>query len=457
MGAHARLGPSNHRWVHCPGSPREEAGYEDVAGAAAIDGTGSHELLEMCLINGVRAETYLGEIIGANHQDNPMGWLVSDDRIMRVQQCLDYVTRRHAELTDQYPGCVITIEAEARSNPGELYGRDDWWGTVDITITVRVADKIKFIEICDYKDGRGWVHAKDNPQLISYLGGKLKPLINCEMPRQWLGIYSLKDIEACRISIVQPKTNPPIRYQDYIPTTALGLLDNMAEAASKTDAEDAPLSAGKHCQWCKANQKRGGHCSAESQQSIEVVQTMSTDLIVSDGSSLQEMFSKSIADMSTIDSIKLSEFASAKAGIMAVFDKFDAEIQRRIEGGEKISGYAMKPGRNTKVWNEDEDAIEKMLKGRRMNKDDIFPRKLISPAQAMKHEKLSDTQRTAIAKKYITEKAGNLMLTQVAHGEETTPEEMFKDVSENVVQSETSVVQSQPSTQTITTEEVSFF
>lgn len=443
--AHARLGPSNARWVHCPGSVREEAGYEDVAGAAAIDGTGSHELLELCLLRGVRAESYLGHVIGCNHKDNPMGWMVSDDRILRVQQCLDYVSRRHAELTAQYPTGVITIEAECRSNPGSFYGRDDWWGTVDITMTVRVEGVTKFIEICDYKDGRSWVNAKDNTQLLSYLGGKAK-----EYDKHGL-------IDGYRTSIVQPKTNPPIRYHDYLPNVAMGIVDGLAVAAGKTDDPDAPLNAGKHCQWCKANQKRGGHCSAESQQSIEVVQSMSTDLIMTDGSSLQEMFNNGIGDVSTIDSIKLSEFASAKAGIMAVFDKFEAEIKRRVEGGEKISGYAMKPGRTTKVWNEDEAAIEKMLKGRRMTKDQIFPRKLISPAQALKHEKLTDAQRDAIAKKYITEKAGKLTLTQVAHGEETTVEEMFKDVSENVVQSETTVVQSQPSTQTTTTEEVSFF
>tara|TARA_R110000744_G_scaffold380326_2_gene500723 strand:- start:671 stop:2005 length:1335 start_codon:yes stop_codon:yes gene_type:complete len=443
--AHARLGPSNHRWPYCPGSVREEAGYEDVAGAAAIDGTGSHELLELCLVNGVRAESYLGHIIAPNHHDNPMGWMVSDDRIMRVQQCLDYVSRRHGELMLQYTGAVITIEAESRSNPGSFYGREDWWGTVDITFTVRVDEVVKFIEICDYKDGRGWVNAKDNTQLLSYLGGKAKE-------------NDMSQIDGFRTSIVQPKTNPPIRYHDYLPNAAMGIVDGLAVAANKTDDPDAPLVAGKHCQWCKANQKRGGHCTVESQQSIKVVQSMSNNLIMTDGSSLQEMFNNGVGDVSKIDSIKLSEFASAKAGIMAVFDKFEDEIRRRVEAGEAVTGYAMKPGRSTKKWNEDAEAIEKMLKGRRLTKDDIYPRTLISPAQALKHSKLTDAQRVAIEKKYITSVAGKLSLTQVAHGEESTVEEMFKDV---VAQCDTPVVQSPVSLFDdeikVIDEEVSFF
>ena len=59
MSGHARLSPSSSRWVHCPGSIREEAGYEDVSGEAAIDGTGSHLLLEECLIHNRTAESFI--------------------------------------------------------------------------------------------------------------------------------------------------------------------------------------------------------------------------------------------------------------------------------------------------------------------------------------------------------------------------------------------------------------
>lgn len=76
----------------------------------------------------------------------------------------------------------------------------------------------------------------------------------------------------------------------------------------------------------------------------------------------------------------------------------------------------------------------------------------------LKHSKLTDAQRTAIQKKYISEKAGAMKLTRVAHGEEVNAEEMFKDI---VAQSDTPVVQSPVSmfddVKSNDNEEVSFF
>jgi len=173
---HARLGPSNHRWPHCPGSVREEANYEDVAGEAAIDGTGSHLLLELCLKHGIRAEQYLNQIIGANHHDKPNGWTVTQDRADRVQLCLDYIFKRVEDLTNEGYTDVEVI-AERKLDPGGAFGRDDWWGTGDVTIIARRNGLVRFVEVCDYKDGQGYVHHENNTQLISYLFGALRPHI----------------------------------------------------------------------------------------------------------------------------------------------------------------------------------------------------------------------------------------------------------------------------------------
>ena len=155
---HARLGPSNKRWPKCAGSVREEERYPDIAGEAAIDGTGSHLLLELCLQNNVAACQYDQQIIDVNHEDNPNGWMVDPARIERVQMALDYIQRRVAELKDMFQGCNVLVESESKSDPGGAFGRDDWWGTCDITITARHPmdpSEIYFIEVADYKDGRG--------------------------------------------------------------------------------------------------------------------------------------------------------------------------------------------------------------------------------------------------------------------------------------------------------------
>lgn len=415
MNGHARLGPSNHRWPHCPGSIREEKAYPDIPGAAAIDGTGSHELLEICLKNGVRAESYDGQIIGANHPDNPMGWLVSVDRTDRVQECLDYVQRRYDELSEQFPGMRVTTYAESLSYPGTKIGRDDWWGTVDITIEVDDPSKgdILFIEVIDYKDGRSWVNVKGNTQLLSYLIGKI------DMDS---GIYP------CRITIVQPKTNPSIRYDDVSVGDIRFNFQTLKAAAFATDDPNAPLVSGDHCTWCKHG--RAKNCTAKSEQSLERMTPM-TENVTAGSDSLFEIIEQTFGDITAMSSDKLEELADAKAGLMEVFERVDIELQRRVEDPDDntVTGYAMLPGRGSQSWSEDEETIVKMLKARRLKKDEIYPAKLITPAAALKLSNLTKDQKEKIQKNYIEKTAGKSTLQKVRQSEPTEAAVMFADVA----------------------------
>ena len=425
MGNHARLGPSNKRWPKCPGSVREEERYPDVAGEAAIDGTGSHLLLELCLDNNAPAMQYDQQIIGANHPDNMNGWLVAPDRVARVQMALDYVTRRVAELKTQFPKATVTVASECKSDPGGAFGRDDWWGTVDITITARheMTGELLFLEVADYKDGRGYVSEKNNTQLISYLFGKMRCYIGSgpELVRPFVAA----NVGECRVTIIQPKTNPVVRYQCTTRVednfTVEGVIESaevLACAAHETEVVDAPLTPGKHCQWCKANPKRGGHCTAETEKSLQVVGDMTNNLttvdIVADPNFIAD-FANALADPKSLTEIQLTELADAEEGIMAVFTKVKAEIQERIEQGTPVPGYAMEPGRGSRVWNESEDVIAKKLKSRRLKNADIYPPKLISVAQVMKLEQLTDDQKTRIEKDLVTFKVGKLTLKKVAY------------------------------------------
>lgn len=426
MTGHARLGPSNARWPNCPGSVREEANYIDVPGEAAIDGTGSHLLLEMCMENNVPAIQYDQQIIGANHPEHPGGWLVGIERINRVQMCLDYVKRRVEELKAEYPDSVVTVAAESKSNPGKAFGRDDWWGTCDITITCLREGVVLFLEVVDYKDGKGWVNAKNNTQLISYLFGKMAPYID----------EALAYIKGCRMTIVQPKTNPVIRYQCSTRTedglTPASVVDEAAKlnlAAAATDDPNAPCFSGKHCQWCKANPKRGGHCVTATEKSIQVVTDMSTNL-VSPSLPMFEQVSKVISDPKSLTSDQLSELLSAQDALMTAFDACKEEIQRRIEAGEHVSGYAMQAGNCSRKWNEPEEEIVKKLKSRKLKLDDIYPKNLISPAAAMKLTKLTDAQKKRIEADLITEVAGKLTLKKVAHSVVQSPTNSVDSVSQ---------------------------
>ena len=420
MGTHARLSPSNHRWPHCPGSVALEAQYPDIAGDAAIDGTGSHLLLEMCLNNDYTPSHYEGRIIGTNHEDKPEGWLVNQDRIERVQMCLNYINRRKEELHQQFPEATITVQEESRSDPGGMFGRKDWHGTCDITIEVIQDDTCLFVEVIDYKDGRGWVHVEGNSQLLSYAGGKIRPWI-ASGPALVRRFHPARICHGVRTSIVQPKTTPPIRYHDYDTAKVVDELFKLSWAATQTDREDALLVPGKHCQWCKHKP----NCTAQVSESLEVLK-MSNDVVTQDGQSLFELIEGVVGDVTEMDTRRLTELADARAGIEAAFDRVEKEMTERLEQGQSVDGYALKPGRATRIWNESEDEIVKVLKNRKLKRDDIYPPKLASPAQVMKNPNLTDDQKEKIEKQYVTVKAGELKLTKVARGKK---EELpFKDV-----------------------------
>lgn len=433
MGAHARLGPSNHRWPNCPGSVREESQYVDVAGDAAIDGTGSHLLLELCLQNGVRAEQYDMQRIGVGDAENPHGWLVDKERCERVQMCLDYITRRVGELYTRFPDATVTVEAETRSDPGGAFGRDDWWGTVDITIEVLFGEECLFLEVVDYKDGRGWVAEKDNSQLQAYLFGKMRRYV-ASGPDLVRPLVATRIVHGGRMTIVQPKTNPVVRYQDVTTQDVIEVAEKLEWAAELTDREDAPLVSGKHCQWCKANQKRGGHCTAAIEKGLQKVESVTNTTELTASTSLFEQVNSMAVDIQSLTPQQLSEVLDVRDAFNALFKRFEDEAENRIvEQCVQVPGYAMRPGRSSRVWSEDEETVVKKLKAKRLKNADIYPPKLISVTQVMKLESLSDTQRAKIEDELVATVEGKLKLTKVAHDDpvENKADELFAGVAQS--------------------------
>ena len=391
---HARLSPSNKRWPKCAGSVREEAKYPpQPAGAAAIDGTGSHVLLEMCIKSGDSADMHIGETIGINHPDKPGGWTVDQQRAQRVNNCLDHIDNRVKELKIQFPHHDVSIESESQSNPGAMFGRNDWYGTCDVTIIVTdpFTERLLHLETIDYKDGREFVPVEDNSQLISYAGGKLFGRWEPGYPQQ------------IRITIVQPKTNPVVRFADYTTETFTPVLNELANAANRTDDPDAPLIAGEHCQWCTHKP----HCTAGVSDSIELLETINEDVVKT-----------LLTDVTTLAAVELAKLMDARPAIEAVFAQVEEELQHRVEQQlpEAMNvGYEMRPGRESKKWAEDNDVIIKMLRARGFKKPDYYPEKLVSPAQALQFPNLTDAQRETILKKYIKTIPGKSKLTRVRH------------------------------------------
>lgn len=381
MSSHARLAPSNDRWPNCPGSVREEASYPDIPGAAAIDGTGSHLLLEFCLFNDLDASEYIGRIIGVAHEDKSTGWLVNSERANRVQYCLNYVKNRVDELRRKY-GDTINVEPESKSDPGLLVGRSDWNGTCDITITV--IDKnlgMIYCEIIDYKDGRGYVSEKENTQLISYLIGKVANNIAVD----------------CRVTIVQPKTTPPIRYQDIPFAKIKSELNRLEIAALATDDPNAPLIPGSWCKWCKHKP----NCQA-------IGATVDLN-----------------KDFSTLSDVELAEIYDQKKLIVERFKALDLEIKKRLDTGRQVDGFGLFPGKRAFEWYDKEEASKQLIC---LGLDPKDFKTLVSPAEVRKLIKDFDDDISDEVDKLIKTVPGKKVIGRSRLPQKESANDMFADV-----------------------------
>jgi len=410
VGKHARLGPSNHRWPNCPGSVREEANYPDTTNNAAVDGTGSHLLLEHCVVNEQAVDSFINTLIGQNHEDRPTGWLIDKKRADRVKVCLDYIDLRNKEL-----GGVV-VESESISNPGEFMGRDDWWGTTDITLTT-VNQSV--IEVIDYKDGFVWVDAKNNPQLEAYGLGKLLPLIDHLVMGNNFD-HEQSPVKIIRLTIVQPKTSKPVRYVEYSPAQLWQRGLKLKDAASKTDQAGALLCSGDWCRWCK----HADCCDELNSKKMEGFAMLDNK---SGTDSLTNIDITSIADMPAEDLAKILDAKESLKKAMKVIETAEVESLKRLEAGQPIPRYTIGSGNNSQAWKEDEKLTVKKLKGMRFTQKDLYPTKLLSPAQALKKEDLTPRQRDRMIAELIDVKDGKPKVVPMKTNT-MSAEEMFAEI-----------------------------
>ena len=289
------------------------------------------------------------------------------------------------------------------------------------------------MEVADYKDGRGYVSEKNNTQLHSYLFGAMRPYV-CSGPE--LVRPFNKQSFPIRMCIIQPKTTKPIRYVDNYSSVIVDFYKRvLIPAAEATDQKDAPLVAGKHCQWCKASKKRGGHCTVAENESFNKVKSMSTDIIAKDGSFF-ELVNQSINSVETMSVEQLTQLVDAKDSYMNIFKNAEDEIEKRLSMGETIQGFKMLPGKSSREWAGDTDSLVKKLKARRMKEADIYKRSIITPAQLEKSA-MTDKQKSDILGEFCVTVAGKDKLTKVSYEKETASE-MFSDIA---LQTDTDVSQ----------------
>ena len=382
MTTHAQLSPSKaHRWTVCPGSIREEAKYPDKPGAAAVDGTHSHTLLERALIDDRDPLEYVGKLL----DDLEGEFIVDRERANRVAMAYAHVQHRAKELD------ALMVVAESRVNPANLLGRDDCSGTVDVQIHAGT-----HVDIIDYKDGAGIVSAKDNQQLELYALGVL-----ADNPH----------IQSVRMTIIQPKLAQrgmkAITSYDMMAVDLLARVEQYKAAAAATDNADAPLVPGEsQCKFCKAK----GSCSALASNVMEALSMFQSIDIA------QQAADKNPNELSDQ---QIREIVESAPLVRQLLEAVEAEALRRFEAGVTIPGLKAVYGRGTRSWALPEEEMADKLVKMGIPKAAIFETKLVTPAKAEKltwekrdgeKKQLSERQLKTLETEYIKKSQGKLTI-----------------------------------------------
>ena len=349
MMAHAKLSPSSaHRWTRCPGSVREELKYPDNSGPAALDGTRTHALLEMCLVTGMDPEL----MVGMTTSDDEGSYTIDADRAKRVKVATDHVRDLGGEVT-----------TERRVDPSRLVGRDDLGGTVDVTVIVGDT-----VHVIDYKDGITPVEAVENDQMIAYALGDLA---GYNLPIN--GYYPVKHMV---LTIIQPKLAmkglPPITSWELSVESLLSRIGDIVVKAAATDAPDAPLVPGeKQCRFCKAK----GGCAAVNTHVMDAVGMFKSIDIVQQAA---------VTEPTEMSNDNLREVIEAAPLLRQLLEASEAEALRRMQMGQTIPGLKVVNGRGSRAWAHTEDEMVVKLKKIGIPAGALYVTKLISPAQAEK-------------------------------------------------------------------------
>ena len=334
---HARLSASaSKRWLLCPGSVKANEGLPDHRSEAADKGTAAHALLEW----GLRSSLAQGRMVAVDPivcKTSEVGPWPVKDLAYAVNSAIEWVWDLYSSLLDP----EMYLEADL---PGLQALHSDLGGTCDIIL---VDHTTKRMWVIDYKNGRGVVDAKNNPQL---------------------GIYALgfdgREDYAIELVILQPNTEGPIASQWPCPHGWLdALVKEVVAAAELSHQEDAPRHRGE-CTFC-----RDATCPER---------TADFEIVIPE--EIRPTLDPSACDLNTLRAIK-----DRSDDIRAFLDSVDTEIRARLKAGvppEEI-GYKEVEGKGRSAWNAgDEKACEAVADALRKKGVEPYNSKLIGITDA---------------------------------------------------------------------------
>ena len=341
---HSKIGASSsERWVNCPGSVRASEGLPNEASIYSAEGTAAHQVAEWCLTERRDPVEYVDREIEVGEHS----FTVDEEMAEHVRIYVDFVAVLKA---DGYE-----VEVEKQFDLSHLY--PGMYGTADC---VGYRERDKRLVVVDFKYGRGVaVEPQENKQLLYYGIGACTGSHN-------------RGVSAIELVVVQPRAPHvagPIRKWETDPVTLLEFSADLVDAAKRTEDADAPLAAGEWCKFCPA----AGTCATLANAALAAADAIFTN----DGSVI-------MPDPTKYDPQHLSKSLETVGFVEDWCRRVREYAHHEAIAGRIPPGWKLVPKRPTRKWLPEEKSVTATLFVNGLDDEDIYNKKLKSPAQVEK-------------------------------------------------------------------------
>lgn len=361
---HASLAPSAAaRWMACPGSVVISAGLTEAPSQYANEGTAAHMLAERCLGGGTDADHWLGFTVDtqARYGNDPWfrpghkGGKPNGITVFEVDQEMAESVQLYLEVARATAEQAEEFEVEQRLDLSDLI--DGCFGTGDF---VAYLGGDRRLVVGDLKYGKGVaVDAEENKQLLTYALALAKR-------------YHNRPVDEIELVIVQPRAphrlGPVRRYV----TSLVGLYEHamaLQDAARRIVDPDAPRIPGSHCKFCKA--------AAICEELVERVFELT-------GAYRNIMGVLEVADPAKYDSGALAQYWRDREIVLNWCKSVEKFAHAEAMAGKHLPGLKLVRKDKHRVWKDEENTAITLEVFCGMANDDIYERKMRSPAQLEK-------------------------------------------------------------------------
>lgn len=346
---HSDVGPSSaERWWNCSGSVAATRNIPEQKSMYAIIGTAAHSVTEWARLQNKPTKTFLGEkvVVEWGNQQKEIV-IVDKEMVVATQEFVDYV-----ESLKGIPHIELMI------NYGKWVGGG--FGTSD---DIRLDSKLTYVT--DFKYGTGHkVYAKENKQLMLYALGTYAK-------------FKAKNIKRFELGVHQPRLGHLDTWTIKTPTLLEWANDELIPAGKRVLEPDAPIKAGEWCTFCRIRETC--RVRAESILLNPVEEFKNLDEAIDDISVMD------IRQPLHLTNDEIARILPLKSIVVNWYSQLETYALRELSKGNAVGDHKVVEGPSHRLWNEGEEDVQMSLELEGVPPEEIFTRKIISPAKAEEH------------------------------------------------------------------------